>query len=156
MTTQTHTGRRNAGVAMVLALLLVAIMGITGAALWKRLHITFAEMRRVEDAEVTLHLAEAGLEKAVAMLRRDPAYPGESGTALGEGAFSVAVERTGSGSYRLWAEGVLESKPVVQHRTVLLGELTLGPGGRVSAYRWRHAKAQEKDVAAWRETAGTL
>ncbi len=147
--------RRDAGVALVVALLLVAIMGITGAALWKRLHATFEEVRHAAREEITLHLTEGGLDKAVTLLRANPGYRGETDTSLGEGIFSVAVKPgAGAGHYLLRAEATLECGAVVRHRTVLLGDVRFGPEGQVAEYHWRRARAHERDGAAWLEMAG--
>lgn len=132
----------NSGSALLLAVLLVAIMGIGSTALWRLLHSTLAEGRRYEKSEMALHLAEAGLEKAVAELRSQPdTYRGETDTQLGRGRFSVAVQPgPHPGEYRLESTGKLTDGGVAFARKTLEAELTLTNSGAVRVFHWRVRK----------------
>jgi len=131
------------GAALILALLLVAIMGIGCTAVWRYLHTTLSETRRYERTETVQHLAEGGLEKAVAELRAAGGrYRGEEHTPLGAGRFSVAVqpEEGKPGTYRLLSVGELEDGGHVFARRVLEADLQLTPDGEVQAFYWRIEK----------------
>ena len=133
--------KRNEGTALLMAIVLVFILGITSAALWRYLHATMHQGRLHEKIEAAQCLAEAGLEKAVAELRVRPAsYRGEDKTPLGKGLFSVRVhEGHGPGQYRIVATGALSDGTVVLARRTLEAKLCLSPTGDVLAYA-RHKK----------------
>jgi len=132
------TQRNERGAAIILAVILVAVMSIGVSAVWKYLHVTLGEEKRMENAEAALHLAEAGLEKAVAELRvRPDGYRGEICTPLGAGRFSVEV-RPGSAHavYHIVARGeVGEGRFIRAHKT-LVAELVLSPGNEVRRFHW--------------------
>jgi len=95
----------------------------------------------MDRAAVTERLAEGGLHAAVAGLRADGTYRGESDVALGDGYFSVAVEPdAGERGYRLTATGELRDGHRVLHRTVLSGRLHLTASGDVARFSWQRAK----------------
>lgn len=109
--------RNPRGVAMILVLTLLSILGIFGTALMTR-HVQLD--RRLRDAELEARaqaLARAGLEKARWALARDPAYRGEGPVPLGEGTYRVSVSREG-GTLRLASEGRVGRKG--RERTVTL------------------------------------
>jgi hypothetical protein len=90
-----------------------------------------------------MNLAQAGIEKAVAELRRNSEYRGESHTPLGGGAFTVAVEPLeGQRRYRVVSTGRGEAPERRFAHAVLTVELALGPDGAVKGlYR--------REVARW-------
>jgi hypothetical protein len=130
------TARRR-GSALFLAVGLVAVMSIGGAALWRYLQSTLAEARRAEITAVAQHLAEAGLEKAVASLRENPrTYRGEENTPLGRGRFSVSVEQPRPGEFIVIARGEMAETGDVQASQTLRAALTLSGRGEARAYHW--------------------
>lgn len=101
--------RNPRGVAMILVLTLLSILGIFGTALMTR-HIQLD--RRLRDAELEARaqaLARAGLERARWALARDPAYRGEGPVPLGEGSYRVMVLRE-AGALRMVSEGLAGRK----------------------------------------------
>lgn len=133
--------RNDGGTALLIAVLIVGILSVSVAASWKHLHLTRAHGHTVRLHEEAQHLAEAGLEQAMAMLRVDPAYPGAKQVALGNGDYSVRVERTGvPGAYRLHAEGRVGAEGRIYRR--LTGTLQLGPTGEVESYHWARERGR--------------
>ncbi len=129
---------RQQGSVLLAAVVMVMILGLGGAALLKYLHVTLAETKRHENTEIALHLAEAGLDKAVAMLRVQPqTYRGESATPLGVGSFSVRVKpEEKQGAYRLSATGTIGEEGRVRLAKTLEAQLSLSPAGEVTRYSW--------------------
>ncbi len=136
--------RENKGSALIMAIVLIAVLGISNAALWKYLHVTLAQQARQERSEIAQHLAEAGLERAVALLRVDGEYRGEQGTELGAGVFSVAVERTAAPrGYRIVSTGEITYEGATLAKRVLEAALLLSTDGAVQGYHWRAVEKQE-------------
>lgn len=144
LTIAVRRGRRarETGTALLMAVVLVAAMSIGGAAVWHYLHRTLAETKALENAQITLHLAEAGLETAIAKLRAQPEdYRGEANAPLGPGRFSVTVQpQPEAGAYRLVSRGELVHGRFVRASTALEGELRLASSGEVVAFHWQERK----------------
>lgn len=133
-----RTRRNECGSAIILAVILVAVMSIGVSAVWKYLHITLGEEKRIENDEAALHLAEAGLEKAVAELRvRPDDYRGEIGTPLGAGRFSVEVRPgTARAVYHIVARGEVGEGRFIRARKTLAAELALSSSNEVRRFHW--------------------
>ena len=133
--------RNNRGAAMLLALSVLAIMMISVSATLTWFHVTFKYTSAMEARQVCSHIAEAGLEKALAELRSgNTTYTGETGTAAGDGTFTVAVVPAGrSGWFALSSIGTLPrgAKPVVVR---LNEEVQLDPAGNVLAVEWKEVQ----------------
>jgi type II secretory pathway component PulK len=130
--------RRSRGAALIMALLLVTIVGVGAAAVWQYLHITLKESTHAESREVVFCLAEAGLDKAIAMLRTKPDYSGEKNTPLGEGQFSVRVTPAKvPGQYQVKSEAFLGEENRTQARCALTASLRLSPTGDLLHYEYR-------------------
>jgi hypothetical protein len=126
--------RDQRGSALLVALILLMVLGIGSAATWRALHFEL-EGTRVQGQQATAYfLAEAGLEKAVAMLRLDPAYTGEADTPLGAGGFTVRVTPLEPGAYHIESTGTLADVQTRQGRHVLTARLRLDPAGRLLEY----------------------
>ena len=81
------------GFAMILVLGFIMVVTLFATAFLRATHSNLNEGRRVARDQVCVHLADAGVNQAIAMLRGNgTAYEGEKGTPLGDGAFDVAVE----------------------------------------------------------------
>ena len=134
-----HQKRKSSqGSALIMAVVLIGVMSIGSAALWRYLHTTLREQTRNARTDTTQHLAEAGLEKALAILRTNRAYEGEQDTPLGEGTFSVVVERPGAtDTYRILSTGKLEDDDIVRATQTLIGDVTLDAAGTIKTYRWK-------------------
>jgi len=136
MTRQSRQKSSQRGTALMLALVLVIILGAGAAAAWKHMHVTMSNGQQVRFKETALQLAEGGLEKAIATLRVNPAYAGESRTALGEGFYTVEVSTTGDGRYHIASQGMLEDEGLVRARCGVEAELRLSGAGEVVALDW--------------------
>ncbi len=128
--------RGERGVALLMALFLLAALSIGTTAAWQFMNRTFDEGRRFQHGQKTLLLAEAGLEKAVAELRNDPAYAGDKDVPLGEGRFTVCVTRRQGTIFSLESFGRLGDPKHETFRATLEATLRLGPGGRVEEFQW--------------------
>ncbi|HPO14129.1 MAG TPA: hypothetical protein PLI09_11840 [Candidatus Hydrogenedentes bacterium] len=133
-----NAGARNqrSGAALILAVVLVMVLGIGASAVWRYLHITLKETTRQEKLAVALHLAEAGLDKAVAELRTTPEYRGEQNTPLGQGRFSVVATTTAKDNFHLVSTGEMAEEGRVQGTVVLAADLALGPDRMMQRYCW--------------------
>ncbi len=136
---------RAAGSVLIVAIVFVAILSIGTTAALRHLHMTMAEIKRQENVETALALAEAGLEKAFAMLRAHPdTYKGESDTPLGDGRFSVAVTRgPRAGVYAVRSEGIVADGVGPGQKQVIVAEVEIQPGGGLRTGPWRVEKKQE-------------
>lgn len=136
---------REAGSVLIVAIVFVAILSIGTSAALRHLHMTMAEIKRQENVEAAPALAEAGLEKAFAMLRAHPgAYAGESDTPLGDGRFSVAVTRgPRAGVYAVRSEGIVADGVGRGEKQVIVAEMEIQPGGGLRTGPWRVEKKQE-------------
>lgn len=119
--------RTKRGSALLIAVTVLAIAGIGVAVVWQQLHTTLAYTQNQASSRQAAYLAEAGLDKAIALVRAQPGYAGETDTPLGEGRFSVQVTQTAPGHYRIVATGLLDrAKP-----RVLAAEATFDAQGRI-------------------------
>jgi hypothetical protein len=132
------TRHNERGTAMLAALILVMVLSLGATATWRHLHLVREQANRYEKQEVARQLAEAGLNKAIAMLRQDAMYRGEAHTPLGAGRFSVDVARgTAPGAFELEAVGEIVNDGLVAHTAQLAAYLRLSPGGHILEYAWR-------------------
>lgn len=131
MTASTHTR----GSALLIAIVLVAALSIGAAAVIRLTHITLRESGKDAKTEVARQLAEAGVDKAVAMLRTNPAYTGEERSPLGAGRFTVAVLRDGE-AFAISSVGEVLFRRDVMRRAVLEARLVLDPSGKVRSFNW--------------------
>ncbi|MCX5758470.1 MAG: hypothetical protein NTU83_08200, partial [Candidatus Hydrogenedentes bacterium] len=90
-----------------------------------------------------LNLAEAGLDKALAELRRDASgYHGERETVLGNGHFTVEVtpiERPHN--YRVTSTGLLRAGGFVHKQARIVADVSLAAEGRVDVLRWSEGRS---------------
>jgi hypothetical protein len=105
MTTRHVSGR---GIALIPALLCLVLVTLLGGSLFRQAH-THRTLLRSEEARAQADwLAESGMARAVARLRADPDYQGETWDVPAEqlprhepGRVRIAVERLANGSDRL-------------------------------------------------------
>jgi len=131
----------NRGAAMLLALGVLAIMTISLSAVLTWFHVTFNYTNLEETRQTCSHIAEAGLDKALAELQAgNRTYSGETDTPLGDGSFSVAVAPAGRpGWLAIQSTGTLPrgaASVVVRLRE----EVQLDPAGNVLAIEWREVR----------------
>lgn len=128
------------GSALLIAIVLVAALSIGAAAVIRLTHITLRESGKDAKTEVARQLAEAGIDKAVAMLRVNPAYAGEEPTPLGAGRFTVSVQRDGA-AFTISSLGEAVFQEEVKHRAALDARLELGVSGEVRTLTWAKRKS---------------
>lgn len=122
------------GAALFAVVVYVGIVGLLGAAFVAGVNRAVDQAQRQETLGTCRLLAEAGVEKAIAALQTDPAYLGETGTPLGDGAFTVTVEPAG-GAYRIVSTGAVAESPIGSARVRLAAEVQFS-GASVVRLRW--------------------
>ena len=136
--------KNNRGTTMLLALGVLAITTILVSAMLAWFHATFDYANNQEARQVCAHIAEAGLDKALAERQSgNRAYDGETGTPFGSGSFSVTVaDSSRPGWIAIESIGELpRGAKVVRKR--LRKEVRLDADGRVDALEWREAPLNE-------------
>lgn len=129
--------RQKQGFALVVALAYLLLISMFATAFLRMVRMNMADAFNEEARIEATNMAQAGIEKAVAELRRDPGYRGETDTPLGDGSFTVRVEPSAeAGRYRLVARGRGEAPQRRYAHAELTMELVLNPDGTVaSLYR---------------------
>lgn len=137
-------GANDEGMALYLVIGFLAALMIASGAFFTLLHRTMDHARAVDRHQVCIHIAEGGLDKALAELRARPgSYHGEEETALGQGLFTVEVEPPQpSGTYRVASTGFLRDGPVVLARARVAATIAVAADGAVAVLEW-------KEVPSW-------
>jgi len=132
----------DSGSALLIAVLLVAILGIGTAALYRHLNRSFDDYARFErDLKIT-HLADAGIDAAIAALRRDDA-PETLELALGEGVVCVSIGGAAApATHRIVSRAQLNHDGVVRASGTYVAEVRLMPDGAVQRLSWQREKKQ--------------
>jgi hypothetical protein len=120
------------GAVLILALGLLAVLGISAATLWAHLLRTHDLLRWESQREVAYHLAEGGLDYALARLRHEPDFREATAVPLGGGHFSVAVAAI-SGGYAIHSTGIVGEGPAAV-RVSLAAQARTAEGGALAAW----------------------
>ena len=133
--------KNNRGAAMLLAIGVLAIMTISLSATLTWFHVTFNYTNLQEARQTCSHIAEAGLDKALAEVKAgNRTYTGEPDTPLGDGSFSVDVAPADRpGWLSIQSTGTLPrgaASVVVRLRE----EVQVDPAGNVLAIEWREVR----------------
>lgn len=128
--------RSRNGFAMIYAVAYAGVVMAFAAAFLLYFNRTQDGLYRAHQAQMGRDVAEGGLEKAVAELRKAPTdYHGETNSPLGDGRFTVTVEPGDSPqAYRITAVGDILSGAFVTSHIRAYAVLVLGPGGTVASY----------------------
>ena len=133
------TARRGEeGAALLAALLIMIILGAGATATWRYMLMSHDHIHR--------HLAEAGLDAALAALRVNQDFPGEHRVRIGWGQYTTQVTKsrestTGDqSSYTIISTGQLTGGEDVLAEQTLVGQLRLDAGQHVLAYTWEVQK----------------
>jgi GNAT superfamily N-acetyltransferase len=152
------TPTNNSGSALLIAILLVAVLGIGTAAVFKHLNRSFDDYARFERELKLVHYADAGIDAAIAALRTGDA-PETLELALGEGRIQVKVEREAEtlgygqrlmqrlvlknlGSWRITAQAALEHEGIVRAEETYSARVRITPAGDVQRLSWQREKKQ--------------
>jgi Tfp pilus assembly protein PilV len=129
--------RQKQGFALVVALAYLLLISMFATAFLRMVRMNMADAFNEEARIEATNMAQAGIEKAVAELRRDPGYRGEKDTPLGDGSFTVRVEPSAEAArYRLVARGRGEAPQRRYAHAELTVKLVLNLDGTVaSLYR---------------------
>ncbi len=84
--------RKQSGMTLVLALTLLSVLVIVVSALTMHLLSSMREAQRETTTAQLFHVAEAGVNHALARLAQDANYRGEKATAFGSGSFDVEIK----------------------------------------------------------------
>jgi len=95
------------GQLIIFALVFMLIMTTAAVSLISYALLNLKGTRQDYNQNKALYLADAGLNKAIYELNRNPDYNGESDTALGEGVFSVSVTTLTGNSKRITSTGFI-------------------------------------------------
>ncbi|MDZ4861185.1 MAG: hypothetical protein SGI88_19610 [Candidatus Hydrogenedentes bacterium] len=133
--THAQNRRNDRGSALLVALVLTIILTSLVGGFIMMLNTSMSASNRAARMQVSMQLAEAGIDKAVAMLRSDIAYAGERDTPLGEGAFSVEVVRLET-DRRVRVVSTASLAPNGAHVTRIEADISLTPlGPRIVAWK---------------------
>jgi len=130
------------GSALLVVVCYLAAITIFASTFLSFLNRTVSDQRRTEIKQVTLNIAEAGVDKALAELRTRPAdYRGETNISVGKGSFSVEVEPGDRrGEYRIISTAEVTNGKLVLSRTRVAANAVLSGGGAVRELRWSEVK----------------
>ncbi|MFO7973998.1 MAG: pilus assembly PilX N-terminal domain-containing protein [Candidatus Hydrogenedentota bacterium] len=130
--------REQQGFALVIALVYLLFLSMFATAFLRMVRMNMADAFNEEARIEATNMAQAGIEKAVAELRRDPSYRGEKDTPLEGGSFTVRVEPSAeAGRYRLVARGRGEAPQRRYAHAEITVELALYPDGTIASLHRR-------------------
>ena len=146
------------GSALLIAILLVAVLGIGSAALYKHLNRSFDDYARFERELKLVHLADAGIDAAIAVLREGDA-PETLNLALGEGRIQIKIERETEtlgygqrimqrlvaknlGAWRITSQAALEHEGIVRAQETYSARVRISPTSMAQRLSWQREKKQ--------------
>ena len=129
--------RSNEGAVLLTAIILLAVLGVGAASVWSMLHRNLDAVHHQHRLEGVQYLAEAGLEHAIARLQTDRSFTGVKDVPLGDGRYTVVVQRgDGPDSFVLASTGAITDGPLVLREQRLTAQLRLAENGAIRAYTW--------------------
>lgn len=134
------------GAALFLVLSYMFIATIFLGVFLDSLHFTLKQQRAASRHLVSQNLAQAGIDSAIAHLQIDAKeYEGEENVLLGEGRFSVHVERDDeTGMFTVTARGESLAGVTVIDSYELTARIELLAGHLVSVSQWPSRSNREK------------
>lgn len=119
--------RHDSGQILVIAILFLAIIVITSIALFGLISFFTRNSQIGLAKEQALHLAEAGVDKAVWSLNTTgSSYTGEQATALGPGEFSVTLTNVGLYTKDVESTGFIPNSQVATAQRTVKARIALG------------------------------
>lgn len=130
------------GAALIAAMMYLSALTLFAAGFLSMIHVNLRTAGEAEARQVAMNLAEAGIDRALAGLRADPAgYRGEQDTPLGPGTFSVEVEPLAEpNAYAIRASGSGPFPSRRQSSARVTARVTLGTGGAPETLEWVEAR----------------
>jgi len=135
------TGRGERGTALMLTIGYLLAVSLFASVFLSAVHRGTARHMRERYVQACAAIAEGGLDKAAAVLQREPAggYSGEEKTPLGAGWFSVTVTQVSAGAYHVESVGALDDRDATMGRVRIAADVVLDSAGRAKVLRWnRH------------------
>ena len=126
------------GSAMIVVVVYLAIMTTFASAFFVALHRTIDQTGRRERQEMCMHIAEGGIEKAIAELQHNAeAYSGERDTSLGEGVFTTEIEVLNPFTeYRITASAWLRDSMAKGSRATLVANVRFSNHQNTCRVKW--------------------
>ncbi len=132
-------GDKDRGAALLAALLYLSAVTLLAASFLGLTRMTGDAVADGRWREAAFYLAEAGLAQAMAELDRDAAYAGDENIELGDGRFTVTVERAGAANWRVTSHGEIGDEEHPRARATVEAEFT-GTEGGVRRAAWRRLR----------------
>jgi hypothetical protein len=136
--------QNDCGAAMILAVGLLAVLAILSAVFYAGIHRQLATHHDDEARIEALHIAEGGLNYALAKLADDPSYRGNGGP-LGEGRYEIEIGDTRD-TLTVRVTGWPTQIPH-DDRAVMIEALVRREGGAVKLLTWRRVPRGERTAA---------
>lgn len=144
MNTARPGSARQCGAALLAAVILVAIVGIGISGLYRHLHRGINDYKRFERDLRVLHLAEAGIDAAIARMRNNMSHdPASINLRLGTGEIQVSITPTEHPDiYRITSRATLRYGPVVHGEDTYVVKVLDNRDGAISRLSWHREKRQ--------------
>ena len=122
----------NRGSALVVVVGYTLALSLFAGVFWSQVHQRLAAEQRLDRRQAALNAAEAGIDRALAVLRTgDGSYAGGEET-IGAAAYRSEVTALGGGLYRVASEGWAPLDSLVAQRIRVTAVVRpRGPGGIV-------------------------
>ncbi len=128
----------NRGSALIITLGYLAAVTIFASVFLTLLNRTMSNFTQKETKRIAFHIAEGGMDKAIAELRHGRGdYRGEVNVPLGRGRFSVEVNRSDSPEkLQIISTGEVVDGERVISRIRITAEVTIEPSGELRSIVW--------------------
>ncbi len=131
---------QNSGSALIIAITFLLIVSAVAAGALALTDRRWSEERQWERQVVARHLAEAGIDSAIARFHSAGRFDiGDAATALGEGRFRVTAQPLPASHYRLVAIGECQPDDIVTARATIEAEIAVS-AKTVSIVRWEEKR----------------
>jgi type II secretory pathway component PulK len=116
----------------LIVLTYTAVVSLFASLFWNEIHGRLAAEQRMAHRQTAQYAAEAGIEKAFAVLANGGAYVGEM-TTIGDGGFRTEVQTLEDGHVLIVSAGEAPLESPAAQRVTLQAEIRLRPSAIV---RW--------------------
>ncbi|TYP52513.1 pilus assembly PilX N-terminal domain-containing protein [Thermosediminibacter litoriperuensis] len=96
---------REAGLALITVVFAVAVLLLLGVAILDMMTAELKKTAYFRDSAIAYYLAEAGIQKTLAALKKDPDHRPKGAGDLGDGSFEVSVEEVNPGRLEITSQG---------------------------------------------------